>query len=426
MKKSWRMALAAAFIMLAASLPTAAGGSQGHDAGTGRDAPDAWEDALDVTATRFVGAQSGPSDEHDWYRIQVPPGKSLRVTIDPLSARFVTLRALTDDGRNLSYSRNFGWDYSQSIFVPQGEPAVRIDALVHEDYTNPGYHEGSYEILVVPVEPRPQQDGGYADDASDDRDAALETPYGTLRGELRPSQGDREDWYRIPVPVGTQVRAVLRLGEGDASLTGADDGGWPKDVSDASGLGGIEIVNVADRHSGGVRIGVRHVAGEGNYTLELQQHKLADLEPAEIRVSEETSPIPQTSRTVTITVTNNGGPADNVHVKAWVAFSAYAADHFLGSTVVSIWENASAEVPFEWDTRGQAGTARVYACVSNSVDVTFTDNLQSQETHVLAPLPGGMGLHPAGYVPWGQGLEPLPWREYYGYCLTWDPWTLSA
>lgn len=412
--------VAHAFLLLAiispAALPSVASDGAQDDAGSGGDAPEDWKDALDVTGTTFSGARTGPDDLVDWYRIQVPPGKSLRVTLTPETAHYSTLQALTDDGRNLSYSRYVHWNLPQTILVPHGQEAARIGARILDD------EGGTYSITVRVLDPRPQHDGVYPEDASDDRDAALETPLGVHRGELRPMQGDAQDWYRVVVPPGMQVRAVLTLEEGDVWLMATDDGGWPDDVSGNTGPGGVEIVSVADWRNGGVRIGVRATSGEGYYTLAMHAHPLANLRVAALSIAPETSPIPQTSRNVTITINNDGGIADKVLLRTWATYyGAYSTNHDIGSKWLSIPANSSTNVTFSWETAGQAGNAYVHACISSHVDRTAGDNELVERTEVVAALPHGNGLHPLGYVPWQlEGLAPLQYGDYIAWCDVWD------
>ena len=177
----------------------------------------------------------------------------------------------------------------------------------------------------------------------------------------------------------------------------------------------MEVVDALDRFSGGVRIGVRLTAGEGPYTLDLQYYDLPDPRPLDISVAPEPAP-PERTRLVTVTLGNNGGPADNTDLRVWASYATN--DHrIVDRTTLSIPANGTISVAFPWDTTGQAGDATIIACVESAVDATNRNNRADHRTSVLTPLPVGVD---ANSVP-DYVLKPYgPW---FGYCYTWDDWT---
>lgn len=60
--------------------------SAADDAGSGADAPDAWDDALDVPHGTILGElERAAEDRSDWYRVELPPGMGIQVTLQILS-----------------------------------------------------------------------------------------------------------------------------------------------------------------------------------------------------------------------------------------------------------------------------------------------------------------------------------------------------
>lgn len=386
-------------------------GASTQDAGGG-DAPESWEDAIPLTTATFSGTHDpAQGDLEDWYRVAIPQGKGARIWFDHSQAWNSRLLAKTDGGTNLSYSFNPTWQEPQSVRVPPGIPFVRF-AAIHPS------EAGSYDGGITFLDPLPQADAGYQDDAPGVRDEAFEIHSMSIRGELRPEQGDIEDWYRFVPPKDKQLRAILLPDpSADFWLTSTGDTGFVVEHSDEAGPGGIEVTHVPSGYTGG-RFGIRHTSGSGNYTLTIELHDPASPSIGALRVGPEPA-LPERNRSVEFDITNPGGPAGSTLVYAWVRYytaPGVITDRYIGREWMSIPANSTTTVTWPWDTTGQYGTAYVTACLYNEIDSTRSDNIRTQAVTLGPPNPITSG--PGGAL----GVDPLrlPPFDEYAYCLTWD------
>lgn len=188
--RSWptRPATLATFaaLLLAALSPLATAAHQ-DDAGTGTDAPDAWRAAILVPVGAFSGSLLEPEgDAQDWYRVLVPAGKGVRVTMTPPSGSDFDLYMLSDEGAYLRGSTNWG---SAVETVVTGTPSAGVRIGV-----SAWHGSGAYAVTVEIV------------DLPDVRIVGMEVtpvPVTTDSGPLPDAAG--------PVSLGTQRRVAVTL-----------------------------------------------------------------------------------------------------------------------------------------------------------------------------------------------------------------------
>lgn len=110
-----------ALLVAPLALPLA---SAADDAGSGADAPDAWDRALDVGhGTIFGELERAVEDRSDWYRVELPPGMGIHVTLQILSP---------------SGSANYAARTDANGWVSQGSawPGGAFSELVHSSWSS--------------------------------------------------------------------------------------------------------------------------------------------------------------------------------------------------------------------------------------------------------------------------------------------------
>lgn len=113
-------------ILLVTSLPAAATPPQ-DDTGSGADAPDAMELAIDVSTGTSSGQLVGSHDVADWYRALVPAGKALVVELRATGDGRLSLRSPDD---NREHAPNIFWRHeaatSRVVFIPAVAGSLRF------------------------------------------------------------------------------------------------------------------------------------------------------------------------------------------------------------------------------------------------------------------------------------------------------------
>lgn len=140
------MALLTTFILLLGSAAGAAAEAAQDDAGSGGDAPDSHEAAIDVALTSFTGTLDPlDNDRADWYRFIVPPGKGLRVTMQPATADFDLL--VRDDQGSVIGG---GWRSGNATEVTTVAPSTGAARIGVVPWSGSGGYSVSLEIVELP------------------------------------------------------------------------------------------------------------------------------------------------------------------------------------------------------------------------------------------------------------------------------------
>ncbi|MBI5878687.1 MAG: hypothetical protein HZB53_13640 [Chloroflexi bacterium] len=195
-----------------------------NDAGSGKDAPGEFGQALLIKPGAYTGFVGGP-DSDDIYAFDLgKAGGVLNVTIK------------TTDGpvKATVYDDNQGWIAEVKADKDHADGAA-IRYIISVNKGGKWYlevnGEGAYAFSVAFVV---QNDGGSGKDAGDSTDTAVTPKSAEFTGTI--GDADESDYYKIPATIGRKVNVKFVKGEGTLKVTLYDKGGgYIKDVEVASG-----------------------------------------------------------------------------------------------------------------------------------------------------------------------------------------------
>lgn len=211
LRKVWAAAFPTVMLLGAAlSSPALAGtllNPVESDAGQPGDAGDSPTSARLIAAGGHDGILAFPDDVSDWYAFYATRGQLIRLNLSSGVSNFDLV--LYDSGfryRANSIATQLQEDH---IFIPVDVTGY-WKVLVYTQGLIPlsAGDIGAY-TLDLEIQPFPQDDGASGYDAPGHYFYATEVPKPITDGELRPADGDTEDWYRLFLDVGDIVDATI-------------------------------------------------------------------------------------------------------------------------------------------------------------------------------------------------------------------------
>ena len=252
-------------------------GSNQDDAGSGTDAGADSTGAVAASAanTTYMGWISDNWDSTDWYSVSVPANHYIYADmVDFANASYYGshIRLLDSSGNSISYDYGDTWSTISSNGSSVAGTTVYIQIASSSDE---GYYNFSYGFGSTSSQPGSNQDdAGTGGDAGNTASAAtnLSVPVtgGNYTGWVS-QNWDREDWYRIPVPVNHTIWASVAWDNSSADLDiyMYDSTGLNTVDYSASSFDNPEQVTANGTTVGGgdVLFRVRAYSGDSNYTM---------------------------------------------------------------------------------------------------------------------------------------------------------------